>query len=180
MSTPWFRFYSKTLIDRRFKHVANEIAIPKASVIGAWTILLTLANDSPEQGKLLSTDCEGPCPWYVSDFAGIFGCPSQTARDICIQFKRMNLISLADGVWEIVGWKAYEIPRADTDYRRVAIFERDDYRCRYCGKTAEHIDHVVPRCQGGTGEPGNLVAACAHCNLSKGGRTPEQAGMVLL
>ena len=62
---------------------------------------------------------------------------------------------------------------------RTRIMKRDGYRCRYCGKLAEHVDHVVPRCQGGTDEPTNLVAACKRCNLSKGGRTPEQAGMVL-
>jgi hypothetical protein len=62
---------------------------------------------------------------------------------------------------------------------REMIMIRDGRTCQYCGKPAEHIDHVIPRCQGGTDDPDNLVAACAFCNLSKGGRTPEQAGMVL-
>lgn len=62
---------------------------------------------------------------------------------------------------------------------RQKIFKRDQYTCRYCGAKAEHMDHVIPRVQGGSDKPENLVAACAPCNLSKGGRTPEQAGMVL-
>jgi 5-methylcytosine-specific restriction endonuclease McrA len=36
------------------------------------------------------------------------------------------------------------------------------------------------RCLGGTDELENLVMACRDCNIRKGGRTPEQAGMVLL
>lgn len=54
-------------------------------------------------------------------------------------------------------------------------------RCRYCGG-GEYlaVDHVVPRCQGGGDELSNLVVACKSCNSRKGGRTPEQAGMVLL
>ena len=64
------------------------------------------------------------------------------------------------------------------DLRRI-VFKRDRGRCAYCGAPAEHLDHVVPICQGGTNNLDNLVAACANCNLSKGGRTPEQAGMEL-
>ena len=62
---------------------------------------------------------------------------------------------------------------------RDLILERDNGICQYCGEPANHVDHVIPRCQDGTDDPGNLVAACAPCNLSKGGRTPEQAGMEL-
>lgn len=62
---------------------------------------------------------------------------------------------------------------------RERVLERDSNICRYCGAPATHVDHVVPKCQGGDDDPDNLVAACALCNLSKGGRTPEQAGMVL-
>lgn len=62
---------------------------------------------------------------------------------------------------------------------RQKIFRRDRHTCRYCGAEAEHVDHVIPRVQGGDNEPENLVASCAPCNLHKGGRTPEQAGMRL-
>jgi hypothetical protein len=35
-------------------------------------------------------------------------------------------------------------------------------------------DHVVPRCQGGSSYPANLVLSCTECNQSKSGRTPQQ------
>ena len=57
---------------------------------------------------------------------------------------------------------------------RARILKRDAYRCRYCGGEATHVDHVLPVDQGGTDSPDNLVAACQHCNIAKGNRTPGQ------
>ena len=67
---------------------------------------------------------------------------------------------------------------------RKNIFLRDNNTCQYCGKkfsTQElTIDHVIPKCQGGTNRWDNLVCCCVKCNRSKGGRTPEQANMHLI
>ena len=37
----------------------------------------------------------------------------------------------------------------------------------------------MPLCQGGSTTWQNLVGCCLPCNQTKGGRTPEQAGMTL-
>ena len=42
------------------------------------------------------------------------------------------------------------------------------------------VDHVLPKSRGGKSTWDNLVAACRSCNLRKGDRTPEEAGMRLL
>jgi hypothetical protein len=42
--------------------------------------------------------------------------------------------------------------------------------CSYCGRPAEHVDHIVPIVRGGTHSIGNLTGACASCNLSKGSK----------
>ena len=42
-------------------------------------------------------------------------------------------------------------------------------RCAYCGRRADSVDHVIPRCQGGSDDAGNLVPACKPCNSSKNG-----------
>ena len=58
--------------------------------------------------------------------------------------------------------------------KRRRIFERDDFRCVYCGAqfTSEEltIDHVQPRVRGGDRSDGNLVTACGTCNTLKGHR----------
>jgi 5-methylcytosine-specific restriction endonuclease McrA len=58
--------------------------------------------------------------------------------------------------------------------KRDQIFERDDYRCVYCGEQFEAgeltLDHVQPRVRGGDRSVGNLVTACKACNTLKGHR----------
>jgi 5-methylcytosine-specific restriction endonuclease McrA len=58
--------------------------------------------------------------------------------------------------------------------RREQIFERDQFRCVYCGKVfpAEEltVDHVQARVRGGDRSGGNLVTACSGCNTTKGHR----------
>jgi 5-methylcytosine-specific restriction endonuclease McrA len=60
---------------------------------------------------------------------------------------------------------------------RRAIFARDAYRCQYCGRPAENVDHVVPRSRGGRHSWDNVVAACRACNAAKSDRLPSEAGM---
>ena len=77
-----------------------------------------------------------------------------------------------------------KIPRAEVKLNRRNLFARDRNRCQYCGRrfpTAElSLVHVVPRSQGGGNTWGNIVCACIHCNVRKGGRTPDQARMALI
>ena len=67
---------------------------------------------------------------------------------------------------------------------RRSVFARDREICQYCGtqpgRTQLTMDLVVPRSQGGTTCWENVVTACRDCNHRKGGRTPEQASMLLL
>lgn len=55
---------------------------------------------------------------------------------------------------------------------RFKVFDRDDYTCRYCGKTpADGItleaDHVIPKSKGGDNSMENLVTSCFDCNRGK-------------
>jgi 5-methylcytosine-specific restriction endonuclease McrA len=54
-------------------------------------------------------------------------------------------------------------------------------RCRYCGRTADTADHIIPRHQGGKDNASNLTAACRRCNSSKGAfRLPADVEKQLL
>jgi 5-methylcytosine-specific restriction endonuclease McrA len=80
---------------------------------------------------------------------------------------------------------AYErLPRTRVRFSRFNIYARDDNTCQYCGvrhpRADLNLDHVVPRSRGGVTTWENVVCSCVPCNLRKGGRTPEEAGMRLL
>lgn len=53
---------------------------------------------------------------------------------------------------------------------RQSIFKAWNWQCAYCGGTAESLDHVQPKAQGGLTVPRNLAPACLPCNRRKGHR----------
>src|SRR5262249_39110328 len=67
-------------------------------------------------------------------------------------------------------------------FNKKNILRRDHYTCQYCGRRGDRltVDHVVPRSKGGDTAWTNVVAACLRCNLAKGNRALEEAGMTLL
>lgn len=75
------------------------------------------------------------------------------------------------------------VPRRHVRFSRSNVLTRDGYTCQYCGvrppRSELNLDHVVPRAHGGRSTWENVVASCVSCNRSKGGRTPEQAGLRL-
>jgi len=63
--------------------------------------------------------------------------------------------------------------RVNGSSTRDRTFERDGFRCVYCGLVypaeALTLDHVEPRMRGGDRSAGNLVTCCATCNAQKAG-----------
>lgn len=57
---------------------------------------------------------------------------------------------------------------------RFEVFKRDRFTCSYCGRTPPdvllHVDHIVPRADGGPDVMENLTTSCKDCNLGKGAR----------
>lgn len=76
--------------------------------------------------------------------------------------------------------KKWFVPR----FRKHALFNRDDWKCQYCGcsltPNSATVDHVKPTAKGGDTSWRNCVTSCKKCNNYKGNRTPAEAGMKLL
>ena len=62
--------------------------------------------------------------------------------------------------------------------RKRRVFERDKYRCQYCGTDMTlhfayphlgviTVDHMVPKAAGGSNRIQNLVTCCRPCNQRK-------------
>lgn len=61
---------------------------------------------------------------------------------------------------------------------RFAIFKRDNFTCRYCGRNRKdgvklQVDHVHSVSAGGDNRNSNLVTACWECNIGKGKKPME-------
>lgn len=67
---------------------------------------------------------------------------------------------------------------------RKKIFERDNYKCYYCGQKLNEnnstLDHKIPLSKGGDNSKENLVACCLECNSIKGDKTLEEVATKLL
>lgn len=74
-------------------------------------------------------------------------------------------VTRADGSTATIGTGA--LPRALV----LAVFQRDGFKCRYCGFAGDsawfEVEHVKPRSRGGCDELSNLVVACWPCNHHK-------------
>ena len=58
---------------------------------------------------------------------------------------------------------------------RFLVFNRDNFRCIYCGRATWdtdnltlHADHIHPASKGGADTIDNLVTSCSECNVAKG------------
>lgn len=52
-----------------------------------------------------------------------------------------------------------------TNHVRKSVYKRDHYRCALCDSPrAIQIHHVIPRSQGGSDKPENLITLCMYCH----------------
>jgi 5-methylcytosine-specific restriction endonuclease McrA len=79
------------------------------------------------------------------------------------------------------GWRVPSggLPKTN---KKLAVWERDQWRCRYCGVPVYRapwqvpdgspnmatVDHLLPRVLGGRNDFDNLLTACFLCNQEKG------------
>ena len=57
---------------------------------------------------------------------------------------------------------------------RFKTFKKDNFTCRYCGRSPLkdrnvrlHCDHIIPRSKDGQDILDNLITACGECNMGK-------------
>ncbi len=58
-----------------------------------------------------------------------------------------------------------------TKRTRIMVFNRDDFKCKMCGRGAEevrlHVDHIIALTKGGDNSLENLQTLCEDCNQGK-------------
>ncbi len=65
-----------------------------------------------------------------------------------------------------------------TNQERKAIYARDGYRCALCDNSRYlQIHHVIPRKDGGTDSPQNLITLCSVCHGHAHGVIPDYSDL---
>ena len=100
----------------------------------------------------------GPCLWR--------GCLRRQTGTYCVDHSRLSTHNHRGVRRQARGLGA------DFERAKRAVIRRDGGRCQLrllgCTVLATSADHLVPRARGGTADPGNLRAACGHCNSARG------------
>lgn len=125
-----------------------------------------------------------------------FGTVPMIDHYLCFSPRQIENLSETEMVgilryWESCGTQIYRIAHAEAqvDYEsdnslqqkkknkkktipqglRVQVFERDRYRCVYCGTWEQlTVDHIIPEIRGGQTILENLQTLCKSCNSRKG------------
>ena len=86
---------------------------------------------------------------------------------------------------EVILLRRYgKYPKHYVKFNRRNIYQRDRFRCQYCGDRLPRedltIDHIIPRSRGGRSTWTNVVLACSRCNARKGDNLLSQCNMKLI
>jgi HNH endonuclease len=84
------------------------------------------------------------------------------------------IITTAVRMWKrhLVELKGNPNTQGIPEHVKVAVFQRDEGRCRQCGYAGPYVeyDHIIPRSKGGQNTVENIQLLCRQCNLKKSNR----------
>lgn len=113
---PWFRYYSEVPRDRKLERAAAAAEVSKLTMIGAWSVILCLANDSPIRGKLLVTFQER---FTVTDLVTECETDPETMQKIIDALIRYEMLEIdKEGVFTVKNWDKRQF-ESDSSTERV-------------------------------------------------------------
>ncbi len=115
----------------------------------------------------------------------LFDFDSWAALSVAEHDEQIGLVGKAMRVPRVVLLQIYDrLPKRPVRFSRLNVYLRDQNTCQYCARIFSrsdlNLDHVIPVSKGGKTSWENVVCSCIECNLRKGGRSPEQAGIKLI
>jgi hypothetical protein len=114
---PWFRFYSEILSDRKLQRIGRATGQPAVTIIGAWSIILAIANDSPERGVLLLDEDR---PWLAEDLADEFGLDLATTERLLQEFQDWHMLHTEGVALCVTNWQQRQFS-SDSSTERVNL-----------------------------------------------------------
>ena len=98
---PWYRFYNETLSDKKIKRICRDSGQCKALVVGVWAVILALASESPQRGRLLISDDIWLTDEEIRDETGL---DKPTFDALMARFTAYGMLENSSGYWEISNW----------------------------------------------------------------------------
>lgn len=112
---PWFRLYSELAGDKKIPVISRMTGLSKVEIIGAFTILMCIANESPERGKLLITS---NIEYKFEDIAAELQFKEQSAEELLKCFVLLEMIDIDEnGVMFIRNWNKRQYKSDDSSDR---------------------------------------------------------------
>ncbi len=113
---PWCRLYSETITDRKLTNAGRLAHMPKVLVMGVWSSLLCMANDSLERGKLLM--CED-LPLTREQIAADLEMDEDDLGRLLDAFERFRMVAWENDTLVLCHWSERQF-ESDSSAKRVA------------------------------------------------------------
>jgi DnaD/phage-associated family protein len=114
--------YSEILDDAKIKRICRKTGNSKALIIGVWTCLLSLANDSPQRGLLIISD---DIPYTLDDMEFEMGLPCEVIAQLIDEFKALGMMT-GNTTFTISNWEKRQF-KSDNSTERVRAYRMKRY-----------------------------------------------------
>jgi hypothetical protein len=114
----WIRYYEDILIDPKLRAIARELDARWITIVGAWSVVLLMARQSPIRGKLMVTVDQ---PMVMADVSETFHVTLRETEELFQAFVGKGLLGVDEaGAWYVVNWsrRQYESDSSTERVRR--------------------------------------------------------------
>lgn len=185
----WLKVEQSLRDHRKLGPLARGLGVGRPTAIGHLVLLWLWCLDNAPTGNLKGIDADilaSVCHWEGKPNEFVDALAFAGFLDRSRKYpERLRIHDWKDYAGKLLESRTRHAVRQRThrDRTRLPLYERDGGRCRYCGEEVPRaqfvVDHIIPLIHGGDNSEANLATSCPSCNTKKGGRTPEQADMVL-
>lgn len=117
---PWFRMYSELINDFKVNRVMRKTNLSKIEVIGAWSMMLCLANDSNDRGRLLI----GNMPLTNEDLSDLLAVDENTINTLLTAFDEQEMLYVENDIICISSWEKRNPPSDSAANKQKAYRDR--------------------------------------------------------
>ena len=131
---PWFRMYTETRSDLKINRVCSISKQPKAVVMGLWSILLCVAGDSPDRGKLLISD---DMPITLNEIIFDSGLDDDVGGAIIDAMIQVKMLTLEGETYVVTKWDSRQF-KSDNSTDRSAEWRKNQQEKQQSGSPSSN------------------------------------------